>query len=220
MRVALIAFLAAGAVLAGAFLAGGAAAAPPDVGTLILTPTQVAAGYVQHSRADGRGVKGSVTLNICGTTYPSEKLRATRLQVDYVKQGTTVGISNEVVTYRGGGAAQAMREVIQRALSCPHHPINSGVTGLPKLTFTITRLSDPRLLKGSLAIRVVVTGTVAGKHIAQTSYAVYQRLGNVLSGVYSFGLTAAGQRALCLHVAEESARNLRNGTNSGNGLTA
>jgi hypothetical protein len=40
---------------------------------------------------------------------------------------------------------------------------------------------------------------------------VYQQRGNVLSGVYSFGSTTKGQLALCLHAAEQSARNLRHG---------
>ena len=37
---------------------------------------------------------------------------------------------------------------------------------------------------------------------------------NVLSGVYSFGSTTKGQLALCLHAAEQSARNLRHGGSS------
>jgi hypothetical protein len=189
-----------------------APAASPNVARLVLQPAQVGKGYVMLARADGKGVNGQVTMNLCGTSYPSERLRTTRLQVNYLKARSTVGVSNEVVTYRSGGAAQAMREAIQHAVTCPHRPIDSGVTGLPKLTFRITRISDPRLLKGYLAVRIDVSGTVKGKHIAQTSYAVYQRLGNVLSGIYSFGTSAAGQRALCLHAAEASARNLRRGT--------
>jgi hypothetical protein len=93
-------------------------------------------------------------------------------------------------------------------------PIDSGVAGLPKLNFRITRITAPHLLKGYLAVRIDVSGTVNGKHVAQTSYAVYQRLGNVLSGVYSFGTTTAGQLELCLHAARESARNLRRGASA------
>ena len=93
-------------------------ASPPDVQKLVLTPTQVGPSYVMIQRSDGRGVKNTVTLNVCGaaSTYPSESRRLTRLQVDYLKQKSTLGLSNEVVTYRPGGAAQAMREVLQGAL--------------------------------------------------------------------------------------------------------
>lgn len=189
-----------------------APAATPNLGHLILQPAQVGKGYVLQARSDGKGVKSQVTMSLCGTDYPSEQFRTARLQVNYLKPGSALGISNEVVTYRAGAAAQAIREAIHHAATCPSTPIDTGLNGLPKLTFRITRLTDPRLLKDSLAVRVDVSGIVNGKRVAQTSYAVYQRLGNVLSGVYSFGASPARQRELCLHAAEESARNLRRGT--------
>jgi hypothetical protein len=188
-----------------------APAATPDVKKLILQPAQVGAGYVMLPAAGGSGVKADRTMNLCGLDYPSEKLRASRLQVNYVKNKAPIGITNEVVTYRGSGAQQAMREAFRHAESCPNHPIDSGVKGLPKLTFHVKRLVDHRLLKGYLAVQIDVTGTVKGRAVAQTSYAVYQQRGNVLSGVYSFGSTTKGQLALCLHAAEQSARNLRRG---------
>jgi hypothetical protein len=190
-----------------------APAATPDVSHLVLQPAQVGKGYVSLAQMGGNAVKGQVTLNLCGTGYPSEQLRTTRLQLNYANRGAPVAISNEVVTYRADGAAQAMREVVRRVASCPHHPIETGAKGSPKLMFTLTRISDPRLLKGYVALRVDVTGTLNGKHVATTSYAIYQRRGNVLSGIYSFGGTSAAQRALALHTAEASARNLRQGSN-------
>jgi hypothetical protein len=188
-----------------------APATTPKVGQLILLPSQVGKGYVQHAQAGGNKVAGQVTMNLCGTGYPSEQLRTTRLQLNYAKRGSTLGISNEVVTYRADGAAQAIREASRRAATCPHHPVDTGVKGLPKLTFTLTRVSDPNLLKGYLAVHVVVTGTIKGKRVRQDSYAVYQRRGEVLSGIYSFG-SSKGQLTLCLHAAEQSARNLRRGS--------
>ncbi len=199
--------------------AGAAAATAPNLAQLILRADQVGPGYQLFQRLDGHGVT-QVTLNLCGTDYPSESRRLTRLQTNYLHRNTTLGISNEVVTYRSGGAAQAMREVIQHAVDCPHHPVSTGVNGLPKLLFEITRLKDARLLKGYLAVRIRASGTVNGKHISQISYAVYQRRGDVFSGVYSFGPSNAAQLRLCLHAAEQSARNLRNGGTSPGGPTA
>jgi len=173
-----------------------APAAPPNVAHLVLQPAQVGKGYVMAVGNGGKGVKAQATLNLCGRDYPSEGFRSTRLQATYRKSGSATQISNEVVTYRAGAAVQAMREAAQHAVGCPNRPIATGVAGLPKLKFTITRIADPRLLKGYLAVRVVVTGTVKGKHIFQTSYAVYQRLGSVLSGVYSFLGTSASQRGV------------------------
>jgi hypothetical protein len=193
-------------------LAVAATAAAPDVQKLLLLPTQLGKGYSVYQRQDGAGVKGTVTLDLCGRDgYTSEKQRTTRLQVNYLKTLKEPGLSNEVVTYKPGGAALAMREVIQHALNCPSTPIKTGEKGLPPLRFTITRLEDPRLLEGYLAVRVRVRGTVKGKKVDQISYAAYQRYGNVLSGVYSFGPDTAQQRRFFLHAAEESAKNLRRG---------
>lgn len=203
--------------------AGAVAAASPNVSALILRADQVGPGYVLLQRSDGHGVKSQVTLNLCGTDYPSESRRLTRLQTNYLHRNTTLGISNEVVTYRPGGAAQALREVTQHAVNCPHHPVDSGTKGLPKLLFEITRIKDTRLLKGYLAVRIRTSGIINGKHISQISCAVYQRYGDVFSGVYSFagaGPSNAAQLRLCLHAAEQSADNLRSGGNSPGGPTA
>jgi hypothetical protein len=186
-------------------------ATTPNVTKMLLRPdTQVGKGYTLVERTDGFGVVGTVTLDLCGRTgYPSESLRVARIQVNYLRAGTTLGLSNEVVAYKPGGAQQAMREVRKHAVSCPHTPIDTGQPGLPKLRMAITPITDSKLLKGYVAVRVRVTGTVKGKHVDETSYAVYQRLGNVLSGVYSFGPNTPSQQRFVLRAAEQSAGNLR-----------
>jgi hypothetical protein len=196
----------------------------PNVNKLILQPTQVGSGYQLFHRQDGVGVKNTVTLDLCGRKgYPSESLRTTRLQVNYAAQGNNLGLSNEVVTYKPGGAQQAMREVTNHANTCPDKPIVTGEAGVPPLRFTITHISDSKLLKGYLAVKIRVRGTVQVKingklqsrKVDQTSYAVYQRLGNVLSGTYSYGPNTPAQLAFELHAAEQSAQNLRRGHNVG-----
>jgi hypothetical protein len=141
------------------------------------------------------------------------------LQVNYAEKGNNLGLSNEVVTYKTGGAQQAMREVIQHATHCPKTPIVTGEAGVPPLRFTITRISDSKLLKGYLAVKIRVRGTVTVKgkvqKVDQTSYAVYQRFGNVLSGIYSYGPNTRAQLAFELHAAEQSAKNLSRGHNVG-----
>ena len=207
---------AAAAAAAALALAGSALAAPPDLTKLALSAKQVGASYVLLQRTDGHGL-GTRTLDLCGTAnYPSEKLRTSRLQVEYLRKDDRLGLSNEVVTYKPGGAAQALRELYAHATSCPHKPIVPGEQNLPPLTFTVTRLKDSNLLKGYLAVRVRTVGVIKGKKVDQISYAVYQRYGNVLSGVYSYVLTgpatygnAADQMAFCLHAAEQSALNLQ-----------
>jgi hypothetical protein len=210
--------------LALAALAVVAAAGPPDVSKLVLAPTQVGTGYVLLHRADGSGVKNTVTLDLCGRKgYASEALRTSRLQVNYAAQGKAIGLSNEVVAYRAGGAAQALREVAKHAATCPNRPIVTGEAGLPPLRFTISRISDAHLLKGYVAVRIRVRGTVKlkvkgklqARRVDQTSYAVYQRFGSVLSGTYSYGPNTQAQQSFALHAAEQSAANLRRGHNVG-----
>jgi hypothetical protein len=196
-------------------------ASPPDVQKIMLTPAQVGPDYVLVQRPDGHGVNNTVTLNLCGssTTYPSESRRVSRVQVDYLKQKSTLGLSNEVVRYKTGGAAQAMREVLQHVAKCPHKPIVAD-KNLPPLTYTLTRINGTKLLKGYVALRVRVTGKVQGKKVDQTSYAIYQRKGDVLSGTYSFGPNTKAQLRFALHAAQQSALNLRLGRAAGGGPTA
>jgi hypothetical protein len=196
-------------------LAAVVVAAPPDVTQIVLKAAQVGTGYVQVRRTDGSGLK-QVTLDLCGRGgYPSEAKRTARLQIDYLKSKAIVGLSNEVVTYRPGGAAQAMRELVAHADNCPSHVIATGDPNVPKARFTITRIHDPKLLKGAVAVKVRVQATVGGKKFDQTSYAVYQRAGNVLSGTYSFGANTPAQFSFALHAAEQSARNLLRKHNPG-----
>jgi hypothetical protein len=182
-----------------------------DLRTVILRPAQVGKGYQLIARSDGFGVKAAPTLDLCGRKgYPSEKLRVDRLQVNYLKQKTQLGLSNEVVRYKPGGAAQAMRELRRHALVCPSHAIDSGLSGVGPLRFTITMLHDGKLAQGAVAVRVRAVGKLkSGKHVDQTSYAVYQRAGDLLSGVYSFGPNTPAQQRFALRAAEASARILR-----------
>jgi hypothetical protein len=188
-----------------------AATSTLDLRTVILRPAQVGTGYQLIARSDGFGVKAAPTLDLCGRKgYPSEKLRVDRLQVNYLKQKTQLGLSNEVVRYKPGGAKQAMREVGLHAMSCPHTPVITGEKGIGPLRFTISPIKDAKLLKGYVAVRVRAVGKLTnGTHVDQTSYAVYQRLGDVLSGVYSFGPNTPKQQAFVLHAAEMSAATLR-----------
>lgn len=197
--------------LAAAALLGAATA--PNLNNLLLKPAQVGKGYSVYARNDGFGVQSAPTLDLCGRAgYPSEKLRIGRLQVNYLKPNEAIGLSNEVVHYKPGGAKQALREVLQHATSCPNHAIATGEPGVKKLRFTISPVKDSKLLAGYVAVKVRAVGTLTnGKHVDQTSYAVYQIVGDVLSGVYSFGPNTAAQRAFVLHAAEESANDLNGG---------
>jgi len=193
-----------------------------DLRTVLLPPTQVGKGYQLIARSDGFGVKSAPTLDLCGRQgYASEKLRVDRLQVNYLKQHTTLGLSLEVVRYKPGGTAQALREVGLHAMSCPSTPINTGEKGVGALKFTITPIHDAKLLKGYVAVKVRAVGKLTnGTKVDQTSYAVYQALGDVLAGVYSFGPNTPEQLQFELRAAEHSAAVLRKILNAPHGPPA
>jgi hypothetical protein len=193
-----------------------ALASQPNPAKLVLKPSSVAPGYVMAQPPDGKG-KAQRTLDLCGTkNYPSEALRTARLQVDYGTPHAKLLLSNEVVVYKGGGAAQAMREVAQHAKNCPTKAI--AIEGEPPLRYRFTRIADPKLLRGALAFRMDVSGTVKGKRVHGVHFVVYQRLGSVLSGVYTYAsssVSAAAQERFALHAAEASATILRQGGQGG-----
>jgi hypothetical protein len=196
--------------IAVALVTGAAQARTGSVLTrVVLRPSQVGPGYRLQQRPDGHGVRGLVTLDLCGFTFPSERLRTARLQVNYVRRGAAVQLSNEVVTYSRGGAEQALREVAHAARHCPRGPVGSTVAGVPKLTYRIGWIHDRRLLPGAVALRVRASGMHNGKRVAVTTLGVYQVRRNVLSGVYTYGRSFRAELPVGLQAAAQSALNLK-----------
>src|SRR2546428_10121314 len=109
---------------------------------VVLRPAQVGAGYRLQQIPGGHQVRGQVTMDLCGYRFRSESLRTGRVQVAYVGASSLPELSNEVVSYSPGGAAQALREVNAAVAACPHHAVASTVRGVPPLTYEITRLQD------------------------------------------------------------------------------
>jgi len=176
----------------------------------VLSPAQVGAGYRMSVIAGGTLVKGQVTLDLCSSNFPSERLRVARLQVLYARSAGAPQLSNEVVRYRPGGAQQALREVTHAANHCPRGPVQRPIAGAPPVTFRVTKVTDPRLLPGYLAVRVHATGKYKGRKFVTNAVGVYQARGEVFSGIYTDGQgTIAAQLRFGLHAAEESAKNLR-----------
>jgi hypothetical protein len=203
--------LASFAAFAAALVAGSVSAAgggQPKPSSVVLKGAQVGPGYRLVERPDGRGVAGFVTLDMCGFRFASETLRTDRLQVNYVHQGSPVQLSNEVVSYQPGGAAQAMREVAAAVATCPKTPVSSTVRGVGPLTYRLQRLTTSHLLPGAIALRLSVSGPMYGKHVSETTVAIYQRRGSVLSAVYGWAGTQQKRESLAVHAAAASASNL------------
>src|SRR5262249_40745995 len=83
----------------------------PNLSRVVLAGSQVGAGYKLTNFPFGNSFIGEPTLDLCGSAYASESLRTGRLQVRYTHPGKAVAVSNEVVTYAGAGAQQALQEV-------------------------------------------------------------------------------------------------------------
>jgi hypothetical protein len=190
----------------------------PDLSHVVLSATQVGSGYKLTSFPFGNSFIGEATLDLCGATYASETLRTGRLQVRYQRPGKSVSVSNEVVTYAGGGAKQALAEVAGVARSCAKKPVVLK-SGTVSETYTVSPLSDPKLPSGSVVVKLKISATDGKKRVTQTGVAVYQVKGNTLSGVYTFvgkGTTFADAQRIAFHAAEQSTHNL----GSGNSFTA
>jgi hypothetical protein len=177
---------------------------------LILRPSQVGPGYRLQERPDGNGVRGLVTLDMCGYDFRSESLRTARLQVDYVAHGKP-HVSNEVVRYRPGGVTQAFREIMQAWRTCPRGPVPSRIQGVPALTYRITSFVDRRIPAGTIPLVVRMTGKWKGKTVTVTIVSIYHREGNVLSGVYVQGGTLREARQVAVRASVASAADLERG---------
>jgi ectoine hydroxylase len=200
-------------VVVAATVPSAARSADPGVALrqVVLRSAQVGQGYVRKAIRGGGEVRGQVTLDLCGFSFASENRRTGRLQVAYIRRGTTLALSNEVVSYRPGGTALAMKEVERAVRSCPPHEVRSTVRGVPPLRYRFTRLSTAGkgLLPGAIVVRMIVSGTVNGKKLTETSFGVYQGRANILSGVYVYGGSVEKRRTMAFEAAAASARNLK-----------
>lgn len=205
--------LVAGALLAAGVLVGSALGGSRSntLESAVLRPDQIGPGYVRKTIPGGDVVQGQVTLDMCGFRFRSERMRLGRLQVAYAHRGRTLSLSNEVVRYQRGGAAFAMSEIARAISTCPRRPVPSAVQGVPDLTYRMQRLSTAghSLLSAAIVMKVSASGTLNGKRFSDNSIVVYERRGEMLSGIYVYGGSLSTRRALALRCAEGSAENLR-----------
>ena len=182
----------------------------PDLSHVVLSQKQVGPGYKVGNFPFGSSFIGEPTLDLCAASYPSETQRTARLQVRYSHKGGGVDVSNEVVRYASGGAAQALKEVGAVAQACA---AKSAVitNGTLKETYSVSPLQDPKLPAGAVVVKLTITVSKGKQHQTQTGVAIYQIMGDTLSGIYAFvgkGTTFAETEKIAFHAAEESAKNL------------
>jgi hypothetical protein len=185
----------------------------PNLSKIVLKGGQVGSGYKLSTFPFGNSFIGEPTLDLCGAAYASETLRTGRLQVRYTHKGHAVSVSNEVVTYAGAGAQQALDEVTAVANACAKKPVTLRA-GTVSETYKVSPLSDPKLPDGTVVVKLQIIASDGKKKVTQTGVAVYQVRGNTLSGVYAFvgkGTTFAQAQKIAFHAAEQSMHNLGGG---------
>jgi hypothetical protein len=133
----------------------------------------------------GDEVTGTVTLDLCNGTYPSETLRTARLQVIEVDAFFNGMLSTEAVLYRNPAATvQAFNELRDVSRKCPHRPVASP-NGGRTLTTTFNAAPDGAWPRRAGVERLAYDiDTVDQKGTTDHSIAVYLRRGRVLLGVY------------------------------------
>lgn len=180
-----------------------------NVGAIVLRPSQIGAGYRGAVIPNGQKVAGQVTLDLCYYTFASEAYRTARIQMAYTKSTAAPSLSNEVVTYRGDGAAAALQELRQAVKDCPSTPRTGPSAGEQQpVTWHLTPLTEPGLTSNYVAVRANISGVVNGQRRSVTSFAIYLFSGNTMSGVYAVGADPAATLALTVHAAQQSAHNL------------
>jgi hypothetical protein len=165
--------------------------------------SSVGPAVVERLYAHGTEVSGpqAATLDECGASFASESLREARIQVAFlspVSPNPSAQASNEVVRYRGNGAALAQRELANALRACPK-TVTEGPT-----TFTALQVlpHDDRLLPNSL-LAVQQAQSKAGATWIATSF---QWDGDLFSGVYVYRSSRSAalrvDRALSLLAAQ------------------
>jgi hypothetical protein len=174
----------------------------------VLKAAQVGPGSIVRDIPHGSDVSGQVTLDVCGFAFKSERRRVARLQVSFIRNnGTGVFLSNEVVDYKHGWAKKAMKELRKAIAGCPKGFVKSTIPGAGLIRNRFDPIKSDKFLPGSIGVIDHITEKLPNKKkpLRFDSLLVYQARGNVLSGVYSFGVA---QLPLVVHAAAQSALNL------------
>ena len=173
----------------------------------MLRAAQIGSGTITREIPNGRDVAGQVTLDLCGFKFRSESRRVARVQLSYIRNtGGGPFLSNEVVAYKPGGAAKAMRELRRAVATCPKGFVRSPIPGAGLIKNRFDPIKSAKFLPGSIGLIDHITEKVKKKTLRFDSLLVYQMHANVLSGVYGFGVV---ELPIVVHASNQSALNLK-----------
>jgi len=150
----------------------------------------------------GRDAVHQATLDFCNYAYTSEKLRQSRVQVEY-EGANSIPVGNELVRYRAGGSASGFAELQKAVTNCPPTSQANGVT----YSQVQRAAADRSLVPHQLVLSFQVFDTTGGIGLPWQAI-VYQFDGDYFSGVYVYGATRAAALAQALRLGAVSARHL------------
>jgi hypothetical protein len=126
------------------------------------------------------GTLNDATLDYCGKTFPSDKLRLARNQTLLSSRTTTV--SNEIAAYSAGGTTQAYRELEAVARSCDgstfSHDGNTYRVSVESLP------TDPSWGPTALALKSTIADLTHPSD-SYADYTVYIIDGDLLAAIYT-----------------------------------
>jgi hypothetical protein len=185
--------------------ASAAAAATLRPAQLVVTAHEVGSGYLRVQFSGEQSLQ-TPTLDMCHLSFPSEKLRLARAHVTFQRGQQDPTVTNEVVLYKQGGAAEAMREIRAGVSRCPKGPV---VVGNVSLTTQITPIKlKGSFLKGAIALSFHEFGTVKNQPVAQDGTVLYQSRGNLLSATFAYTKDPPTRAKYVTRVGEASAKKL------------
>jgi hypothetical protein len=165
---------------------------------------RISSGWLAKLTPGGDTVSVS-TLDLCGVDYPSEAKRTARRQMVYGASSDDMPVSTEVVTYRDGGAAQAMTELQSAIDHCPGGLVQEKDLhgGMAKYHVSKMLVTSAKWLPGTIAVVVTIDHPDDGT--SYTDGEIVQIRGNVLSIVYGplDGQTISAETMTTANVAAE-----------------
>jgi hypothetical protein len=161
------------------------------LGKAQLTTAQVKLVRQKETAAESRGLAVR-TFIACGYAKvdPSDFARVDRIQSSWLSKGwasqdptkAQVKIASEVVAYRPGGVAAALKSYAGAPKSCPKTKFNTGVSGLVRAA-----KAPAGLPKGSVLLNQVITYK---NSVTTTGWIVAIPAGNVLGLLYVEGVSS------------------------------
>jgi hypothetical protein len=181
------------------------------VQALVIPPEKLNPDWSMKLTDGGDGLSVN-TLDLCGAPYPSDALRTARRQVQYGPDTDDMGVSNEIVTYRPGGAAQALKEVQQAVATCPGGKVQEKDMHGGMAIYHVQKLliTGPKWLPGTQAYYVEIDHLDGS---TTTECEIFQSRANVVDIVYgamdgqqvsSETLTLANEAAAALSVTSQN----------------